>query len=212
VADDHHRLAQRLLDRGEKSEGARAEAAGCKAIVLTVDVPMPGKRERAMRNPLTLPEHLSVKNLWPAGWPGIAKGVTDFGLVPYITSLFDSALTWKDLEWLAGITKLPILVKGILRSDDALRAIEYGASGLIVSNHGGRQLDTTPATISVLPEIVDAVAGAVEVYVDGGVRRGTDVLKAIAYGARAVLIGRPILWGLAVGGEAGVQSVLEILR
>jgi isopentenyl diphosphate isomerase/L-lactate dehydrogenase-like FMN-dependent dehydrogenase len=190
----------------------RAEVAGCKAIVLTVDVPMLGKRERGMRTPLMLPEHLSVKNLWSAGLQGVPKGVTDSGLAPYLASLFDSALTWKDLEWLAGITKLPILVKGILRSDDALRAIKYGASGLIVSNHGGRQLDTTPATISVLPEIVDAVAGAVEVYVDGGIRRGTDVLKAVAYGARAVLVGRPILWGLAVGGEAGVKFVLEMLR
>jgi 4-hydroxymandelate oxidase len=190
----------------------RAEAAGCKAIILTVDVPMLGKRERGVGNRFTLPEHLSVKNLWPAGLQGVPKGVADSGLVPYIASLFDSALTWKDLEWLAGITKLPILVKGILRSDDALRAIKYGASGLIVSNHGGRQLDTTPATISVLPEIVDAVAGAAEVYVDGGIRRGTDVLKALAYGARAVLVGRPILWGLAVGGEAGVKFVLEMLR
>ena len=110
------------------------------------------------------------------------------------------------------MTKLPVLVKGILRADDALRAVNHGASGIIVSNHGARQLDTTPATISVLPEIVDKVAGGVEVYVDGGIRRGTDVLKAMAYGARAVLVGRPILWGLAVGGEAGVKSVLEILR
>ena len=110
------------------------------------------------------------------------------------------------------VTKLPVLVKGILRADDALRAVSHGASGIIVSNHGARQLDTTPATISILPEIVDAVAGAVEVYVDGGIRRGTDVLKAMAYGARAVLVGRPILWGLAVGGEAGVKYVLEMLR
>jgi isopentenyl diphosphate isomerase/L-lactate dehydrogenase-like FMN-dependent dehydrogenase len=124
----------------------------------------------------------------------------------------DAALTWKDIEWLAGVTKLPVLVKGILRVDDALRAVNHGASGIIVSNHGARQLDTTPATISVLPEIVDAVAGAVEVYVDGGIRRGTDVLKAMAYGARAVFVGRPILWGLAVGGEAGVKYVLEKLR
>jgi 4-hydroxymandelate oxidase len=102
--------------------------------------------------------------------------------------------------------------KGILRVDDALRAVNHGASGIIVSNHGARQLDTTPTTISILPEIVDAVAGAVEVYVDGGIRRGTDLLKAMAYGARAVLVGRPILWGLAVGGEAGVKSVLEMLR
>ena len=121
-------------------------------------------------------------------------------------------MTWKDIEWLAQLTKLPILVKGILRADDALHAVDHGASGIIVSKHGARQLDTTPATISVLPEIVDALAGAVEVYVDGGIRRGTDVLKAMAYGARAVFVGRPILWGLAIGGEAGVKYVLEMMR
>jgi isopentenyl diphosphate isomerase/L-lactate dehydrogenase-like FMN-dependent dehydrogenase len=171
----------------------RAEVAGCKATVFTVDVPLLGRRERDVRNQFKLPADHS-------------------GLAPYIASLFDPALTWKDIEWLAGITKMPILVKGILRADDALRAVNHGAAGIIVSNHGARQLDTTPATISVLPEIVDAVAGAVEVYVDGGIRRGTDVLKAMAYGARAVFVGRPILWGLAVGGEAGVKSALEMLR
>ena len=133
-------------------------------------------------------------------------------MAAYVAKLFDASLTWKEIEWLAGVPKMPVLVKGILRSDDALHAVDYGAAGIIVSNHGARQLDTTPATIPVLPEIVDAVAGAVEVYVDGGIRRGTDVLKAMAYGARAVLVGRPILWVLTVGGEAGVKSVLEMLR
>jgi 4-hydroxymandelate oxidase len=107
---------------------------------------------------------------------------------------------------------LPVLVKGIVRSDDALRAIEHGAAGIVVSNHGGRQLDTSPATIEALPEIVDTAAGRIEVLIDGGVRRGTDVLKAIALGAKAVLIGRPVLWGLAANGEAGVTHVLELLR
>ncbi len=193
----------------------RAEAAGCKAVVLTVDVPTLGKRERDVRNRLTLPDHLSLKNLLQAGCKEIPKNTAaggGSGLAAYVASLFDPALTWKDIEWLARMTKLPILVKGILRPDDALRAVNYGASGIIVSNHGARQLDTTPATISILPEIVDAVAGAVEVYVDGGIRRGTDVLKAMAYGARAALVGRPILWGLAVGGEDGVSYVLEMLR
>ena len=191
-----------------------AEAAGCKAVVLTVDVPVLGKRERDVRNcdRLTLPDHLSLKNLLRAGCEELPKNVADSGLAAYVASLFDPALTWKDIEWLARLTKLPVVVKGILRADDALRAVDHGASGIIVSNHGARQLDTAPATISVLSEIVDAVAGAVEVYVDGGIRRGTDVLKAMAYGARAVLVGRPILWGLAVGGEAGVKSVLEMLR
>ena len=190
----------------------RAEEAGCKAIVLTVDVPVLGKRERDVRNRFTLPDNLSMKNLLPAGCQELPKNVAGSGLAAYVASLFDAALTWKDIQWLAGLTKLPILVKGILRADDALRAVNHGASAIIVSNQGARQLDTTPAAISVLPAIVDAVAGTVEVYVDGGIRRGTDVLKALAYGARAVLVGRPILWGLAVGGEAGVQSVLELLR
>jgi 4-hydroxymandelate oxidase len=172
----------------------RAEVAGCKAIVVTVDVPVLGRRERDVRNQFTLPDDFSVKNLLPAGLQ------------------FDPALTWKDIEWLTGITKLPVLVKGILRSDDALLAVKHGASGVIVSNHGARQLDTTPATISVLPEIADAIGGEVEVYVDGGIRRGTDVLKAIACGAHAVFIGRPVLWGLACGAEAGVSYVLEMLR
>ena len=109
-----------------------------------------------------------------------------------IASLFDPALKWKDIEWLAGITKLPLLVKGILRSDDALLAVKHGVSGVIVSNHGARQLDTTPATISVLPEIADAVGSNIEVYVDGSIRRGTDMLKAMACGGRAVFIGRPV--------------------
>src|SRR6516164_611594 len=176
----------------------RAEAAGCKAIVLTVDVPVPGQRERDVRNRFSLPDHLSMKNLLPGGCQELPKNVAGSGLAAYVASLFDAALTWKDIQWLAGLTKLPVLVKGILRADDALRAINHGASAIIVSNHGARQLDTTPAAISVLPVIVDAVAGTVEVYVDGGIRRGTDVLKALAYGARAVLVGRPILWGLAV--------------
>lgn len=202
-----------LKDRGvTASLVQRAEEAGCKAIVLTVDVPVPGQRERDARNRLTLPDNLSIKNLLTAGYQNLPKNVAGSGLAAYVASQFDPALSWKDVQWLRGLTKLPVLVKGILRTDDALRAIDHGASAIIVSNHGGRQLDTTPPTISVLPEIVDAVAGAVEVYLDGGIRRGTDVLKAIAYGARAVLVGRPVLWGLAVAGEAGVKFVLELLR
>jgi 4-hydroxymandelate oxidase len=173
----------------------RAEVAGCKAIVFTVDVPLLGRRERDLRNRFKWADDVSVKNLLPAGVQESPDGTAGSGLAPYIASLFDPALTWKDIEWLVGITNLPVLVKGILRSDDALLAVKHGASGVVVSNHGARQLDTTPATISVLPEIVDTVGGKVEVYVDGGIRRGTDVLKAIACGARAVFIGRPVLWG-----------------
>jgi 4-hydroxymandelate oxidase len=190
----------------------RAEVAGCKAIVLTVDAPLLGRRERYVRNQFKLPDDLLVKNLLLAGLRESPDGDSGCGLAPYIASLLDSALTWKDIEWLTGITKLPLLVKGILRSDDALLAVKHGASGVIVSNHGARQLDTTPASISVLPEIADAVGSKVEVYVDSGIRRGTDVLKAIACGARAVFIGRPVLWGLAAGAEAGVRYVLEMVR
>jgi isopentenyl diphosphate isomerase/L-lactate dehydrogenase-like FMN-dependent dehydrogenase len=202
-----------LKDRGITSSLVqRAEAAGCQAIVLTVDVPLLGKREQDLRNQFALPDHLTAKNLWPAGLPELRKIAPDDGAAPHIASLFDPALTWKDIEWLAGLTKLPVVVKGILRSDDALRAVKHGVSAIVVSNHGARQLDTTPATISVLPAIVGAVAGAVEIYVDGGIRRGSDVLKAIASGARAVFIGRPVLWGLASYGEAGVKHVLEMMR
>jgi 4-hydroxymandelate oxidase len=127
-------------------------------------------------------------------------------------SLFDASLTWKDVAWLRSITRLPILVKGILRADDALRAIEHGAHGVVVSNHGGRQLDTVPATIDALGPIVAAVGEQGEVLVDGGIRRGTDILKALALGAKAVLVGRPILWGLGAGGQQGVEQVLALLR
>ena len=174
----------------------RAEAAGCKAVVLTVDVPVLGKRERDVRNRLTLPDHLSLKNLLRAGCEELPKNVADSGLAAYVASLFDPALTWKDIEWLARLTKLPVVVKGILRADDALRAVDHSASGVIVSNHGARQLDTAPATISVLSEIVDAVAGVVlKLTSNGGLRRGTDVLKAMAYGARAVFVGCPSTLG-----------------
>jgi len=136
----------------------------------------------------------------------------DSGLAAYVSSLIDPPLSWKDIACLRSITELPLVIKGIVRADDALRAAEAGAAAVVVSNHGGRQLDTAPATIEVLPEIADALRGhPVEVLVDGGVRRGTDILKALALGARAVLVGRPILWGLAVGGEAGATSVLRLL-
>jgi 4-hydroxymandelate oxidase len=126
--------------------------------------------------------------------------------------MLDPSLTWRDLEWLRGQTHLPVLVKGVVRGDDARLAVQHGAAGVIVSNHGGRQLDTAPATIEVLPRVVAAVEGAVPVLVDGGVRRGTDVVKALARGARAVLVGRPVLWGLAAGGEEGAVAVLEMLK
>ncbi len=191
---------------------ARAEAAGCRALVLTVDAPLLGRRERDVRNRFHLPEGLKVRNMLAAGYGDLPQDVPDSGLAAYFASLVETALTWKDLAWLRSITRLPLLVKGIVRPDDAVRAVEAGASGIVVSNHGGRQLDTSPATLTVLPSIAEAVAGRAEVLMDGGVRRGTDVLKAVASGARAVLLGRPLLWGLAAGGEGGARQVLELMR
>jgi len=190
----------------------RAERAGAKALVLTVDAPLLGRRERDVRNRFQLPPGLRVENLVPEGMSDLPPTACDSGLAAYFASLLDPALTWKDLEWLRGVARVPLVVKGIVRADDAARAVDSGAQAIVVSNHGGRQLDTSPATISVLPAIVERVAGRAEVFLDGGVRRGTSVLKALALGARAVLVGRPILWGLAVGGEAGVSAVLDVLR
>lgn len=189
----------------------RAEAAGAEAIVLTVDAPGLGTRERDMRNRFTLPEGLSVENLSPLG-KGKMPNVSGSGLAAYVRDNFKSDLGFDDLDWLCGCTKLPVVVKGVCRGDDARHVLEHGAKAIVVSNHGGRQLDTAPATCEVLPHIVDVVGDRCEVYVDGGIRRGSDVLKAIALGARAVMVGRPILWGLTVAGEKGALNVLEILR
>jgi isopentenyl diphosphate isomerase/L-lactate dehydrogenase-like FMN-dependent dehydrogenase len=126
--------------------------------------------------------------------------------------LHDASITWSVLDWFRGITRLPVILKGILSAEDARLAVENGAGGIVVSNHGGRQLDTALSTCQALPRVVEAAGGRSEVFVDGGIRRGTDVLKALALGARAVLVGRPYLWGLAAGGEAGARGVLEILR
>jgi 4-hydroxymandelate oxidase len=189
----------------------RAEAAGAEAIVLTVDAPGLGSRERDMRNRFRLPEGLRVENLAPLG-KGTMPIVEGSGLAAYVRENFKADLGFDDLDWLCGTTHLPVVVKGVCRGDDARRAADHGAKAVVVSNHGGRQLDTAPATCEVLPYVAEAVGDACEVYVDGGVRRGSDVLKAIALGARAVLIGRPILWGLTVNGEDGATDVLEILR
>ena len=194
----------------------RAEAAGCRALVLTVDAPLLGRRERDVRNRFTLPPGLTVANLLPEGYGDIPPALADSGLAAYVSSFLDPALTWRDVAWLRSITELPVLVKGIVRPDDAVRAAEAGVAGIVVSNHGARQLDTSPATIDVLPEVADALTAhghqRVEVLMDGGVRRGTDILKALALGARTVLVGRPVLWGLAAGGEAGAARVLRLLR
>ena len=191
---------------------ARAEAAGARALVLTVDAPLLGKRERDVRNRFHLPPGLRVENMTAAGYGDVSEPEGDSGLAAYVATKLDPSLGWKDVAWLRSITRLPVLVKGLVRPDDARRAMDHGASGIVVSNHGGRQLDGAPATAQVLGPIADAVQGRIEVLVDGGIRRGADVLRALALGARAVLVGRPVLWGLAVGGEQGAQGVLETLR
>jgi 4-hydroxymandelate oxidase len=190
----------------------RAEAAGCEAIVLTVDAPRLGRRERDVRNGFHLPARLSVENLLPAGYGAVTRPTGESGLAAYFASLIDPSLHWDDIEWLRGLTRLPIVLKGIVRADDAVRAVAVGAAGVVVSNHGGRQLDGSIATIDALPGIVAAVDGRIEVLMDGGIRRGTDVIKALALGAKAVCVGRPVLWGLAVDGQAGVEHVLGLLR
>jgi 4-hydroxymandelate oxidase len=193
----------------------RVEEAGCGALVLTVDAPLLGRRERDVRNRFRLPPELKVANLLPEGYAELPADAADSGLAAYAVRMLDPSLAWRDLEWLAGLTRLPLVIKGIVRPDDAARAAEHGAAAIVVSNHGGRQLDGAPATAAVLPAVAEELArrgSPIEVLVDGGVRRGTDVIKAIALGARAVLIGRPVLWGLAVGGAEGATRVLAILR
>ena len=170
----------------------RVEAAGCKALVLTVDAPFLGRRERDVRNRFHLPDGLYVKNLLPAGYGELEEQeVPESGLAAYFVSLIDASLSWKDISWLKSITKLPIIIKGIVHKEDAILAKKAGASAIVVSNHGGRQLDSSPATIEALPYIADAVKEGMEIWLDGGVRRGTDVLKAIALGANAVLMAVP---------------------
>jgi len=189
----------------------RAEAAGAEAIVLTVDAPGLGTRERDTRNNFRLPEGLTVENLAPLG-KGNFPEVKGSGLAAYVRANFKQDLGFDDLDWLCRSTELPVVVKGVVRGDDARRAAEHGAKAVVVSNHGGRQLDAAPATCEALPHIVDAAGDLCEIYVDGGIRRGGDVVKAIALGARAVLVGRAVLWGLCVAGEQGATQVLEILR
>ncbi len=197
-------------DRGfTKALVQRAEAAGCQALVVTVDTPIPGLRNREERIKFALPpgiERPNLKGLNTAGSSHLPKENEIYN------ALFDPKLTWKDVEWLRSLTRLPVLLKGVLNPDDADLAVKSGASGLIVSNHGSRNIDTLPATIEALPEVVAKVAGRIPVLVDGGIRRGTDVLKALALGAKAVLIGRPYLFGLGVGGAEGVNRVVNILR
>lgn len=190
----------------------RAEEAGFEALVFTVDAPYLGVRERDVRNEFNLPSDLTVANLTARQMAELPRAKLESGLAAYFEDLLEPGLTWDVLEWIAGETSLPVVLKGVVRPDDARRAADRGVAGIVVSNHGGRQLDTAPATIDVLPSICEAVGDELEVFVDGGIRRGTDVVKALAYGASAVCVGRPILWGLAADGQQGVERVLGILR
>jgi isopentenyl diphosphate isomerase/L-lactate dehydrogenase-like FMN-dependent dehydrogenase len=176
--------------------------AGFGALLLTVDLPVLGKRERELRDGWATPE-----DDVPAIVASRTRGKWQAGELA-----FDPALDWRYLERLCGRVDVPVAVKGVLTAEDALLAVEHGAAGVVVSNHGGRQLDGVPASIDALPEVVDAVGDRLEVLLDGGVRRGTDVAKALALGARAVLAGRAPIWGLAAGGEEGARAVLELLR
>ena len=187
----------------------RAETAGYQALVVTVDAPVLGARYRELRANFALPPRLERANL--RGHAAAASGFHPTEQSIFSATL-DPTLTWKDIDWFRSITKLPILLKGIQNSADADRAVTAGVAGIIVSNHGARDLDTTPATIDELPDVVAKVRGKVPVLIDGGIRRGTDVLKAMALGANAVLIGRPYLFGLAVDGARGVTRVVNILR
>jgi isopentenyl diphosphate isomerase/L-lactate dehydrogenase-like FMN-dependent dehydrogenase len=182
-----------------------AAAAGFSAVLLTVDLPRFGRRERDLRTDVRIPDEL-VPSLVRAGKS--AKPLTP----EESFNLLAMDVSWRDVEQFAAWSGLPVLVKGILTAEDALLAIESGAVGVVVSNHGGRQLDGVPASLEALPEVVEAVAGRVPVLMDGGIRRGTDVLKALALGAQATLAGRPLVWGLAAGGEDGAYRVLELLR
>lgn len=194
----------------------RAERAGYKALAVTVDTPILGRREADIRNRFSLPSHLTMGNFVKKGGEMSSgpqqAGATGSGLASYVAQLIDQSLTWADIAWLRSKTKLKIVVKGVMTAEDALASVENGVDAIWVSNHGARQLDTTPATIEVLPEIVRAVGGRCEVYVDGGIMRGTDVFKALALGAKAVFLGRPILWGLAHSGEEGVSHALKLIN
>jgi 4-hydroxymandelate oxidase len=185
----------------------RAVEAGCEALVVTVDVPVQGLRENLQRVGFTTPADMPLPNL---ALPGETRDNND--LLKLVNENFDPSLTWQDIDWLRSMTDLPIWIKGILRADDAQRAADAGVAGIMVSNHGGRQLDTAVTPIEALPAIKTAVGDTVELMLDGGIRRGTDILKALALGANSVSLGRAPLWGLVVDGQAGVTHILHILQ
>jgi 4-hydroxymandelate oxidase len=184
----------------------RAEAAGCKALCVTVDTPVLGARHREARAQFELPKHFKLPNL---NLGAISHRPAFNGIY---SELLNPGLSWKDIEWLVSVTTLPIILKGVLNPEDAEIAVGAGVSALIVSNHGARNLDTLPSTAQALPRVAERIQGRIPILVDGGIRRGTDVVKAIALGAKAVLIGRPYLYALAVAGAAGVARAIEMLR
>lgn len=187
----------------------RAVAAGASALVLTVDTPVSGRREANLRHGEAPPSTMAnLRALVPDSYSMAAATAP----LTRVADLIDPSLSWADLDWLASRSPIPLVVKGILHFDDAVQALDHGAQGIIVSNHGGRQLDGAVASLDALPAVASAVAGRADVLLDGGIRRGTDVLTALALGARAVLVGRPIHWGLAVAGESGVAHVLDLLQ
>jgi len=190
----------------------RAEAAGYSALCLTVDCVIAGKREANARNRFTYPHGIRPENYVQLYEEEKAKTtITDMNA--FIINLYDTSIKWSDIEWIKSITSLPIILKGILSPADAKLAVKYGVAAIVISNHGGRQLDTAPATIACLPNIVEATKGSnIEIILDGGIRRGSDIVKAIGLGATCVMIGRPVLWGLATSGERGVLAVLQLLR
>jgi L-lactate dehydrogenase (cytochrome) len=220
-----------MRDRGlSRSLIERAKAAGCAVLVLTVDLAMQGQRDRDVHNGLTVPPSFRLSNmldfalhpgwvwrfltgpkLMPANLKG-AAGADMFTIATFVNSQFDQSITWKEIEWAKSIWGGPLALKGIMDPDDAKLAAQHGVDAVIVSNHGGRQLDGMRSAIAALPDVVDAVDGKVEVLLDGGVRRGTDVLKAVSLGAKACMIGRPFLYGLASAGGPGVSRALEIFR
>jgi L-lactate dehydrogenase (cytochrome) len=217
-------LARSMMDR--------AREAGCSALVLTVDLAMQGQRDRDVHNGLTIPPQFRLSNMidfalhprWVfdflsgpkvtlANFVGTTGHRDDmFTIAGFVNSQFDQSVTWKDIEWAKGVWNGPLLLKGILGAEDTRLAVEHGIDAVIVSNHGGRQLDGVPSAISVLPAVVEAAQGRLDVILDGGVRRGIDILKALSLGAKACMIGRPFLYGLASNGGAGVTRALEILR
>ena len=189
----------------------RAEAAGCQALCLTVDTPVLGVRNRETRIGFALPDGMTQENL-EGLFDDTARAAHRPPEGEIYSAVLEPRLTWKDVEWLRSIAKVPVLLKGVMDADDAKRAADAGVDGLIVSNHGARNLDTVPATVTALPRVAEAVAGRMPILLDGGIRRGTDVLKALALGATAVAIGRPYLYGLSVEGSAGVSRIVQLLR